>query len=188
MISNWRDRVPKDFIFAVKASRFITHIKKLISVEDSLEMFFERIQLFGPKTGPILFQFPRGFHYNLERLSGFMPLLPKGYKYAFEFRDSSWFNQDTYKLLKKYKAAFCIHDYGGTITPIIETAKFMYLRLHGPTGTYAGNYPDKKLSDWAKEIRQWVNDKKHVYCYFNNDQAGYAVANAKTLAEILSIK
>jgi uncharacterized protein YecE (DUF72 family) len=111
--------------------------------------------------------------------------LPKGYNYAFEFRDPSWYNDETYKLLKKYKAAFCIHDYGGQITPVVITARFVYLRLHGPTGAYAGNYPNKTLKDWSKEILEWVKDKKQVYCYFNNDQAGYAVANAMTLNEMV---
>ena len=187
MIEKWRDAVPASFIFAAKASRFITHIKKLYDVRDPLKLFLERMELFEKKIGPILFQFPPSWHRDMERLSAFLPLLSKEFKYAFEFRHPSWFDQQLYDLLKKYKAAFCIHDFGGKLTPKIITAKFVYIRYHGPTsGPYTGKYSDSNLKVLAKDIRSWAEQKKDVYCYFNNDQAGYAVANAMTLSKMVS--
>ncbi len=123
----------------------------------------------------------------MERLATFMPLLPEKFRYAFEFRHPSWFDEQLYDLLKKHKAAFCIHDYGGKLTPKIITADFTYIRYHGPTtGRYTGKYTDKNLEDIAEDIRGWVAQRKNVYCYFNNDQAGYAPANAATLAKLTS--
>jgi uncharacterized protein YecE (DUF72 family) len=188
MVERWRDSVPARFIFAAKASRFITHIKKLHDVQDSVKLFLERMELFEKKIGPILFQFPPGWHIDIERLSAFLPLLPKKFRYAFEFRHPSWLDQQLYELLKKYKAAFCINDYGGKLTPKIVTAGFVYIRYHGPTSgqPYTGKYSDKSLKVLADDIRGWTGQKKDVYCYFNNDQAGYAVANATSLAKMVS--
>jgi uncharacterized protein YecE (DUF72 family) len=184
-IINWRDGVPARFVFAVKASRFITHVKKLNEPEDSLKIFFERMKLFGNKIGPILFQFPPRWKFNFKRLSAFLPLLSKKYRYAFEFRDQSWFNQQIYDLLAEHNAAFCIYDLGGTVSPKIITSDFVYIRLHGPSSAYAGNYSDKALANWAKDIMNWAKQGKDVYCYFNNDQAAYAVKNAARLIEII---
>ncbi len=178
-------RAPQRFLFAVKASRFITHIKRLKNVKGPLKKFFFRIEGLGKYLGPILFQMPPRWKINLPRLEAFLKLLPKKHRYAFEFRDVSWLNESTYKLLQKYGAAFCIYEFGDIKTKPIITAPFIYVRLHGPDGEYAGNYSHAKLKKWAAFFRKQAKQGKDIYCYFDNDEAGYAPKNAKTLRGIL---
>lgn len=183
----WHSQVPQNFIFTVKANRYITHLKRLHDPAEPLERFFQRVILLKKKLGPILYQLPPNFHKNLDLLSSFIKLLPDKSMPVFEFRHKSWFDSDTAELLDKLRAAFCIHDMPGAGTPRIVTAKFIYIRFHGPAGKYAGNYSKTQLHNWAK----WINEnKKHargVYIYFNNDANAYAIQNAKTLKDLLKI-
>jgi uncharacterized protein YecE (DUF72 family) len=185
-LGDWRDQAPQGFIFAVKASRYITHMKKLTAPEQSLKLFFDRVKILENRRGPILFQLPPHWHFNPDRLQEFLKALPIGYQYAFEFRDQSWHNQDAYELLAEHGAAFCIYEFGGVLSPREVTASFVYIRLHGPGGPYQGSYDPKTLADWAGAISTWVTQGKDVYCYFDNDQAGYAAQNALTLKGMLS--
>jgi uncharacterized protein YecE (DUF72 family) len=182
----WRKQTPKDFIFSVKASRYITHNKKLKDPEEALNYFLANANGLKEKLGPILFQLPPGWKANEERLHSFLKILPKGYRYTFEFRNPTWYNEETLGLLKKYNAAFCIYQLAGHMSPIEVTADFIYIRLHGPTeNKYQGSYPDKTLKEWALQIKKWNQQGKDVYCYFDNDQAGYAAFNAKKLKELI---
>ena len=152
-----------------------------------MRRLFSCIEGLGPHLGPILFQLPPNWTLNFERFHTFLKTLPKGHRYAFEFRDSSWFVEEIYELLKKYGVAFCIYELGDIITPKIVTANFIYVRLHGPAGAYAGKYSLRTLKKWGRFFHQTANAGKDVYCYFDNDQAGYAALNGKTLNKLLKI-
>lgn len=181
----WRDAVPVDFQFSVKASRFITHNKKLKDSGDSFALFFNRITLLGDKLGPILFQLPPRWNYNGDRLEEFASALPVGMKYVFEFRNADWMRDEAYAILRKYSTAFCIHDMAQSCTPEIVTSKLAYVRFHGPQGTYQGSYSDETLNNWAFKIVEWKKKHIQVYIYFNNDIGGFAPRNAKTLKKFV---
>lgn len=187
-LRDWGGRVPSEFLFACKGSRFITHMKKLKDPEQSIKRFFQAIEVLGKKLGPILFQLPPRWRINVTRLDDFLEALPRKYRFAFEFRDTSWFDQSIHGLLAKYNAAFCVYNLAGRWSPEILTADFVYIRLHGPDGAYQGQYDEKTLRTWAKKAIKWSSEGKDVYCYFDNDQNGYAAKNAlklKHLAEKL---
>jgi uncharacterized protein YecE (DUF72 family) len=180
---NWRKQAPKNFLFTVKASRYITHIKRLNDPQEPLERFFKRAALLKEHLGPVLYQLPPSFHKDLDRLKDFLLALPKKRVAIFEFRHESWFCDDTYNLLKKFNAAFCVHDLVGIPTPRVITSDIIYIRFHGPTGKYAGNYSKSSLQNWAKWIKDNLKGKKAFYAYFNNDYNAYAIKNSKTLKE-----
>jgi uncharacterized protein YecE (DUF72 family) len=185
---NWRASVPDGFRFAVKAHRYLTHLRQLKDPEDSLRRVIEGAERLGPKLGPILYQLPPQFHRtgeNVERLERFLGLLPRRRKHAFEFRHNSWFGDDTQDLLRRHGAGFCSHDMSGMDCPLVATAPFAYLRFHGPGARYAGRYTDDALTEWAGRIRELADGLEEVYMYFNNDMHGYAVENALTIARML---
>ena len=184
-VREWRDGVPGDFIFAVKGSRFITHQKKLNDPEQALPLFLSRVKLLGDKLGPVLFQLPPRWHLNLDRLKTFLEALPKDHRYAFEFRDPDWFGSQTERVLYDKGAAFCVYDFEGRQSPRSVTAAFIYIRLHGPDGAYSGRYSKKQLADWADFIARCTSDGKEAYCYFDNDESGYAALNAAELQKLL---
>ncbi len=181
----WRDETPPGFLFTVKGSRFLTHMKKLKDPETGLERFFERADLLAPKLGPVLFQLPPFWDLDLDRLAGFLRALPPGGRYAFEFRNPSWHVRPVYDLLAANDAAFCPFDLAGYQSPVEITASWTYIRLHGPGGAYQGSYPDEALAGWARRIEQWRKRLKTVYLYFDNDMAGFAPANAATLKRLV---
>jgi uncharacterized protein YecE (DUF72 family) len=183
----WRQNAPPGFTFSVKASRFITHLKRLREPHDPIELFLSRVDLLGDRLGPILFQLPPNWPLNFERLEQFLPALPTKHRYAFEFRDQSWYTAHTYELLRRHNVALCLHDWRGMSWPMELTADFTYIRLHGPTGTYQGNYTSGMLRTWAKRIQQWQK-LADVFVYFNNDQGGYAIKNAKSLEQLLHLR
>ncbi len=184
-LENWLAQTPKNFLFTCKGSRFITHMKKLKDPEQSIQRFFENIQVLRKKLGPILFQLPPRWRINVDRLETFLKALPKKYRYAFEFRDESWFAQPVYDVLAKHNAAFCLYNLAGLWTPEIGTADFIYIRLHGPEDVYQGHYPQKILSHWAKKCLFWARNRKDVYCYFNNDEKAYASQDAVALRNLV---
>jgi uncharacterized protein YecE (DUF72 family) len=184
-LQNWRTNVPAGFIFAVKGSRFITHMKKLQDPERSLAPFLERIVLLQAKLGPILFQLPPRWHFNESRLAAFLSALPGGYRYALELRDQSWINPRTLDLLARFGAAFCIYELDGYLAPREVTADFVYIRLHGPGGPYQGQYDRRTLAGWAGAISAWSQQGREVFCYFDNDEAGYAAQDARRLQNML---
>jgi uncharacterized protein YecE (DUF72 family) len=183
---NWRKKTPRGFLFAVKANRFITHNKKLHDAKESLDYFMSAAKGLGKKLGPILFQLPPSWQINLERLEEFLKLLPKKQESTFEFRHKSWMTEETYKLLKKYNAAFCIYELAGIETPHEITADFAYVRLHGPSSRkYSGDYSRLEMRLWAKEINGWQKKLKNIYVYFDNDVGGFAPKNALTLRVLI---
>lgn len=181
---NWRASSPDVFIFAVKASRFITHVKKLSDCAQPVEMFLDRASGLGEKTGPVLFQLPPGIKMDPERLRIFLRLLPAGGRYAFEFRNPSWFHPEIYSLLSEEGAAFCIYELSGLTSPLEITADFVYLRLHGPAGKYRGRYSMEQLRTWNERFEQWAEQSLDVFCYFDNDENGFAALNAVELRQL----
>jgi uncharacterized protein YecE (DUF72 family) len=181
----WTRAVPAGFVFALKASRYITHMKKLKEPDLTLPRFFEVAGLFGRALGPILFQLPPGWKPNPGRLAAFLDALPAGHRYAFELRNPEWWNGEVLGLLESKGAAFCIFELGGRIAPREVTAGFVYLRLHGPDGAYAGSYGEEALASWAEAVRDWAGRGLAVYVYFDNDQLGFAAQNAARLKQLV---
>jgi len=182
----WRGAVPPHFRFAVKASRYITHLKKLKDPQSSIATFFERIDRLGDRLGPILFQLPPRWRVNVERLAIFLDALPTGHRYAFEFRDRSWWDPAVTDLLATHGAAFCVFDLDGQTSPFLETTDFVYLRWHGAAGPYRGGYSDAQLRSLAHRFQEWLNDGRHVYAYFDNDAEGQAPRDAARLQALLA--
>jgi uncharacterized protein YecE (DUF72 family) len=181
----WRRTVPEDFVFSVKASRYLTHMKKLKDPKEPLERLFYRVDALGDNLGPILFQLPPRWRSNPARLEGFLEALPEGQRYAFEFRDRSWFDAKNYELLRSHGSSFCVYDLDGTISPEEITADFAYVRLHGPDGPYRGRYGAERLARWAGTFSAWLKEGLDVYCYFDNDEVGYAAQDALELARMM---
>jgi uncharacterized protein YecE (DUF72 family) len=184
-LRKWRDTAPPGFIFAVKGSRFITHMKKLKDPERSLAPFLERMARLGEKLGPILFQLPPRWRFNGERLAAFLQALPGKYRYTLELRDQSWINARALELLAAHGAAFCIYELNGYLSPREVTADFVYIRLHGPGGPYQGQYSNQTLAAWAEAITAWSQEGREVFCYFDNDERGFAAQDAARLQDML---
>lgn len=185
-LRNWYAGTPDDFLFAAKASRYITHMKKLREPQKTVRAFLNRISLLEDKLGPILFQLPPHWRCNTERLRVFLESLSSAFRYAFEFRDPSWLVPGTLELLARHRAAFCIYDLEGVATPDEITADHVYVRLHGPGAAYQGSYNERALARRAAGFREWSRAGKTIYCYFDNDQSGYAAANAARLQTLLT--
>lgn len=183
---DWREKAPSRFVYAVKASRYITHMKKLTGVEEALSRFLERCRLLGPHLGPILYQLPPHWTCNLSRLKSFLSLLPADLAHVFEFRHTSWLNEDTYELLEAHRAVFCIVSLPDYPCLVRATASPVYIRLHGAEAKYGSCYSERELQWWAEQILSFLQDGKEVYAYFNNDAHGYAVQNALRLTELVS--
>jgi uncharacterized protein YecE (DUF72 family) len=182
----WRDAVPDHFVYAVKGSRFITHMIKLKDAQRGLTNFLPRAQRLGSRLGPILWQLPPGWKVNAERLEEFLAQLPREHRHAFELRNPTWITDEVFEILRKYGAAFCIYELAGYQSPIEITTDWTYIRLHGPTHfKYQGSYSDEQLAEWATRIRGWSRTMKAIYVYFDNDDSAYAVRNALTLKRML---
>lgn len=186
----WREDTPPEFLFSVKASRYITHMKKLKTDEDSIDIFLERVKLLKEKLGPVLFQLPPGWKINLERLENFLKALPakKKLRYTFELRNPTWYTEEVFALFRKYNCALCIFELEHYLTPFEITADFVYIRLHGPGNKYQGYYSKAQLQKWSERCKQWMSEGRDVYVYFDNDQSGYAAFNALTLKALISHK
>lgn len=186
---SWCEKSPRDFLFAVKASRFITHMKKLKEPEASSLKFFDGAERLGEKLGPILFQLPPRWRLDVERLSNFLAAMPQGHRYVIEIRDESWMVKEVYDTLSRHNTAFCIHDLARMQTPLEITADFTYIRFHGPgAAKYAGSYSNEQLYDWAARIKDWRKKLTAVYVYFNNDIGGHAIWNALKLKELVGAR
>jgi len=180
---SWKSMSPPDFLFAVKGSRFITHMKKLLDPEHSFNKFFDHISALGEKLGPVLFQLPPRWKINVQRFESFLKIIPPHLRVAFEFRDTSWYDDAIYDLLRKYNCAFCIYELAGHQSPIIVSAEFIYIRLHGPGGKYEGSYKDEVLLAWRTKIEEWMASDLDVFVYFDNDQHAYATQDALRLKQ-----
>lgn len=177
----------RDFVFAWKASKFITHWKRLSENSvNSLELLEDRLSHLGSKVGPILFQLPPNFKADADRLRTFFKLLSDKRRYSFEFRDPSWYAPQILKLLADQNISLCLSDHHDAPAPWKRTADFVYVRGHGPSGRYKGHYPESTLKEWAKRIRSWKNRGIDVYIYFDNDQKSAAPADALKLRQMLT--
>jgi uncharacterized protein YecE (DUF72 family) len=185
-VVGWRTQTPDDFLFAVKASRFITHNKKLSDPREHLDIFFARMDLLGDKLGVVLFQLPPSWRCNPHRLEAFLVAYGRRRPVAFEFRNATWYTDEVYAILARHGAGFCIYDLAGHTSPIEVTSDLVYLRLHGPDGKYAGSYSDDALAAWADRCRDWLAHGRDVFCYFDNDIGAHAPNNALTLRRMLA--
>ncbi|HEX5322556.1 MAG TPA: DUF72 domain-containing protein [Capsulimonadaceae bacterium] len=182
---NWNYETPAGFLFAVKASRYLTHMKKLKDPKEPLSRLMNRAVGLENKLGPILFQFPRTWQVDLERLESFTEAL-KSYhrcRWAFEFRHESWLCPETYRLLEKVGAALCIPIHPDMPREEILTVPWSYLRFH--TGQDGIGFSDGELKEWAKRIKEFMRKDADVYAYFNNDPQGHALRDAEKLRGML---
>jgi uncharacterized protein YecE (DUF72 family) len=186
-VATWAETVPGGFRFTVKASRFLTHIKRLTDLGQGLRRFYARIEPLAESgtLGPVLWQLPANFHRDDERLEAALERLPEG-RHAFEFRDASWFCGDVYSLLRRHDAALVIGDHPERPFQTHElTAGWTLIRFHHGRRGRRGNYSETELEEWRRRIAQWRR-RTEVYAYFNNDWEGFAVRNARSLAGSLS--
>jgi uncharacterized protein YecE (DUF72 family) len=197
----WSQKVSDDFVFAIKGSRFISHVKRLKDCREPLERLLEESSGLGKKRGVILFQLPPRWQADEKRLESFLVHCSQFKvhgrrktvnsepstvnRFAFEFRDKSWLEDKILSILKKYNAALCIQDSPYWPSREVVTSNFVYLRFHGGKMLYTSNYSDRELKAWAENIKKWLNSGFDVFAYFNNDAMGYAIENAKTLEKLL---
>lgn len=183
----WHCETPAGFVFAVKASRYLTHIKKLKDSWEPLHNILENSSGLGKKLGPILFQFPPNWEMDLDRLESFLRMLPSGMRFAFEFRDDSWQNERVWSILAGYDASYCIMSSPGLPLYLKTTTDFSYIRMHSGGDEASGNYTDQHLGKWAGWVEEMLR-RGDVYVYFNNDYNTYAVYNALTLRKMVAGK
>ncbi len=177
----WRAQAPQGFIYAVKANRYLTHLKRLKDAKAPLRRFLDRARLLGPHLGPILYQLPPRWRLNLERLESFLDLLPEDPPSVFEFRDRSWMVDEVFQLLDERGVSFCAHDLPGLDVPRLAVGPLAYVRFHGAEEKYRGGYPDATLRSWGKWMEQQVRAGKELYVYFNNDAEARAPHDALRL-------
>ncbi|MFP4157774.1 MAG: DUF72 domain-containing protein [Opitutales bacterium] len=188
-VEDWCKRVPDDFLFSVKASRYITHMKKLKDPREPLDNLYRVLDAFGHRIGPVLFQLPPKWQCNLDRLQAFLASLSKEYRHTFEFRDDSWHCEAVYDLLAEHDAALCFYDYEQRQSPEKLTTDFAYIRLHGPeTQAYQGSYPDDTLADWARKCLNWRKSGQAVFVYFDNDDKACAPGDVRRLRQFIREK
>ncbi|TAL63008.1 MAG: DUF72 domain-containing protein [Legionella sp.] len=184
----WTEITPEDFVFSCKANRYITHIKRLKEIQETVTKLLEVFSHFGDKLGPILFQFPPYWPVNIPRLTEFIHSLPKEFLYTFEFRHQSWFCDELYELLDKNQMSLCFYDHKLYRSPeIVTSAPFIYIRMHGPDEqAYQGAYEEATLQEYAQKCRKWHAEGKTIYCYFDNDDKANAPKDAQRLRELLN--
>lgn len=183
-VASWRIITPPDFVFSVKVSRFITHIKRCRNVVEPVAKFVERARILGKKLGPLLYQLPANMKRDEKTLGEFLEILPEDLNHVFEFRNESWFQPPVFAILRRYNAGFCLYDMPGITTPLTMTAGFAYVRFHGSRRLYGSDYSNEELAGWAKKLASL--DSPTTYIYFNNDTGAYAVKNAKTLRNMVT--
>ena len=183
--AKWYSDTPDGFSFAVKASRFITHIKRLKNVEEAEETFIGRAEILCEKLGPILYQLPPSLHRDDGLLDSFLSGLPRGVRHVIEFRHQSWLDEDVFDILRRNSAGLCVFDMPRFTCPVVATADYAYVRFHGSEALFSSSYTNEELADWANWITEVAKSLESVYIYFNNDVSGYAVENAKTIRDYL---
>ena len=182
--ASWSRSAPSGFVYAVKASRFLTHMKKLKDPDEPLERFFSRAKRLGRSFGPVLYQLPPRWPVNVDRLATFLERLPRR-RQAFEFRDPSWYTDEVFALLARRRAVLCLHDMAGSAAPRVTTGPFVYVRFHG-TAKYSGRYDDGTLASWADWMAACARRGTAVYAYFNNDAGGHAPRDAARLRAMIA--
>lgn len=189
-IQHWADVTTKDFLFSIKGPRLITHVKRLLQIEDEVMRFFDGLTPLQEKSSCILWQLPGNFRCsseNLEKLDSFLDYLPRNVRQCVEFRDSSWFVPQLWDLLTARKTGFVISDTSEFATTEKVTADFAYIRFHGPSKLYASKYTEEDMHIWAGKVQEFAKEYD-VYCYFNNDTNAYAIENARQLESYLSFR
>lgn len=196
--AGWRDRAPPDFLFAIKASRFITHLKRLRDPEESVTRMFERACQLQDHLGPVLYQLPATFRCELSRLDDFLALLPRtlgeingtparhAIRHVFEFRHPSWYIGETQAVLGAHGAVMCLHDKAGSAVFEPLDSPFLYVRFHGPGGRYVGRYDERRVRHWASLLAEQWRAGRDVFAYFNNDPDGMAILNARELRALIT--
>jgi len=187
----WRDQAPAGFLYTTKASRFLTHMKKLKDPADPLLRFFGHARELGPTLGAVLYQLPPKFGINLERLAVFLEAIPVAARQAglgrrahvIEFRDPSWYDDRVFTLLERHQVAMCLHDMQGSATERVVVGPVVYVRFHFGTSKYGGRYDDQRLDDWAAWLAAQARQGLNVFAYFNNDTGGHAPRDACRLRE-----
>jgi len=186
-VRGWVEHTPDNFVFAWKASKFITHWKRLSDTSrNSLALMESRLTLLGDKAGPVLFQLPPHFEKDRDRLASFFKLLRSRRRYAFEFRHPSWFEDDILDLLGDNDIAMCVSDHHDAPSPWIATASHIYMRGHGPSGRYHGSYRPNTLAKWQRWFQRMRRSGRIIYVYFDNDQKSAAPKDAARLVRLLS--
>jgi uncharacterized protein YecE (DUF72 family) len=185
--ASWERRAPRGFLFAVKASRFLTHMKKLKDPAEPLDLFFTRAKQLGRTFGPVLYQLPPRWPVNVERLAEFLEALPKRRRHAMEFREPSWYSDDVLALLEKHRVALCLHDMSGSASGKVCVGPFVYARFHG-AAKYSGRYSDETLEGWADWLAARAAEGRDVYAYFNNDVGGHAPRDAVRLRDAVAAR
>jgi uncharacterized protein YecE (DUF72 family) len=178
-VAAWVEQTPPEFLFTVKASRYLTHIRRLVSIEEGIGRFYEPLQplVESGRLGPVLWQLPENFHRDDERLHGWLELLPEG-RHTIEFRHESWFVAPVMDALREHGVALTIGDHPSRPFQTHEaTASWRFVRFHYGHRGRRGNYSATEISEWARRIGQWRRETD-VYVYFNNDWEGFAPANA----------
>jgi uncharacterized protein YecE (DUF72 family) len=181
----WARRAPPGFEFAVKASRFLTHMKKLKDPEEPIDRLFSRMRALGTHLGPVLYQLPPGWKVDRERFAHFLEALPRRARHVVEFRDPSWYDPSVLALMQRHGVALCLHDMPGSATERQAAGPFVYVRFHGASSRYGGGYPDEDLRRWARWLNARRDQGDDVYVYFNNDVGGHAPRDARTLRRLL---
>jgi len=185
-VARWVEQTPPDFVFAAKASRYMTHVNRLQNLAEGIGRYYDGIEplVESGKLGPIVWQFPANFKRDDDRLGRALPLLPPG-RHCFEFRHESWFDPDVYALLRGHGAALVVGDTPTRPFQAHElTADWTFVRFHHGSRGRRGNYSDRELEEWAGRLADW-RARADVYAYFNNDWEGFAVRNALALRELL---
>jgi uncharacterized protein YecE (DUF72 family) len=183
--ASWARRAPLRFEFAVKASRFLTHMKKLKDPEEPIDRLFTRMRALGTHLGPVLYQLPPGWGADAGRLGHFLDALPRDARHVMEFRDPSWYAPAILDLLARRRVALCLHDMAGSATERVRLGPFVYVRFHGASAKYGGGYSEDRLRGWADWLAAQRHDGCDVYAYFNNDVGGHAPRDAVTLRRLL---
>jgi uncharacterized protein YecE (DUF72 family) len=186
VFKGWRQKTQGRFVFSVKASRYLTHMKKLRDVEEPIARLFTRVRELGPRLGAVLYQLPPQLVGDSDRLSTFLQLLPNPQKYnhAIEFRHPSWYTPEVFKLLERHDVALCLHDMPGSVSPRMAIGSAIYVRFHGTGARYGGNYHDRTLEAWATWLLQETR-QRIAFVYFNNDTHAHAPKNAARLRELM---
>ena len=182
----WREQAPPGFLFAVKGSRYVTHIKRLAVEKKSIDLVVDAALGLGEKLGPILFQLQATFHVDLDRLERFVGMLPTDVRFTLEFRHDSWLVPAVFELLRSHRIALCIPDHPKMPRALEPTSDFTYIRMHLPPNGLG--YGKHALQPWADRVVAWHHDGLDIFVYFNNDMDGHAIKDAKTLISLVDAK
>ncbi|HKV88536.1 MAG TPA: DUF72 domain-containing protein [Candidatus Dormibacteraeota bacterium] len=188
VFETWARRTPRDFLLALKMSRFLTHLKRLDDPEEPVHRFMERASALGSKLGPILLQLPPGLQSDTARLEDTLAAFPPEVRVAVEFRDPSWFTEETRAILERHGAALCLADSPRRTQPAWRTADWTFVRFHEGSGLHPPGYSDEALRRWIDRLTELWTPAEDLFVYFNNDRGGHAIEDAVTFARLAQAK